>query len=168
MQFEGDTIEQVFHSYCQYIVDTQPPDFARNFINGWRRDPEPALAEAMVFAWARSFHLNPTVNEQHWRGGMDFRCVPDVGAPFLLEVTVIKTVTAERHCGLPNDPQIPGGWFRLITRNLNVQIKRKWRQLQRSEAIPRVVAIVCFIFCLVCFWGEKQRDRYYCRMWLLT
>jgi hypothetical protein len=139
--FEGDSVNQVFDSYCEYLASTQDARFYRQFITRWEQDPEPKQAEAIVFAWARSAGLNPVINETLAHGGLDFRCTPDIGSPFLLEVTVIKVETVERQSDLSNDIDHPGGAFRLITITLNMQVKSKWEQFNNSEPIPRVIAI---------------------------
>ena len=139
--FVGDSANQVFDSYCEYLAATQDARFYRQFISQWEQDPEPKQAEAIVFAWACSAGLNPVINESLTHGGLDFRCSPDIGSPFLLEVTVIKIETVERQSKLSNDIDHPGGAFRFITITLNMQVRSKWDQFVNSEPIPRVMAI---------------------------
>src|SRR2546421_604329 len=139
--FGGDSIEQVFDSYCAYLAATQAARYTEEFITRWEHDPEPAQAEALVFAWARAAGLNPVINESLTHGGLDFRCTPEIGSPFLLEVTVIKVDTVGRQSNLSHEIDRPGGWFRLITITLNMQLRSKWAQFARSEPIPRVIVI---------------------------
>ena len=140
-KFEEDSVEQVLDSYCEFLAATQEKSFYQKFIKRWEQDTEAAKSEAIVYTWACASNLNPTINEKPNIGGADFLCSPEVGSPFLLEVTVIKSEAIGRQSLLLNDIFSPGGAYRLITVALNNKVRSKWNQMNKSASLPRVLAI---------------------------
>jgi hypothetical protein len=140
----GHSIGLVFDSYCRYLLAVHGEAYAAQYIKRWKQDAEPPKAEAVVFAWAKASGFNPEIRDLASTGGPDFYCAPNVGSPFILEVTCIKSQTVTSQSHLSEDIGSPGGPFSLITRALNQRVKSKWKQIKASDPIPWVIAIASF------------------------
>jgi hypothetical protein len=149
--FMSDSVEQVFDSYCEYLVATQSEDYYGNFLRRWEENAGPERAEAVVFAWAQAMGFNSRVHETTESGGIDFYCEPVAGAPFLLEVTSLERESTERQSGLgkdfekmidsmrPGQPVVAA--FKLLTNAFSQRVWSKWKQFNKSDSIPRLLVI---------------------------
>jgi len=112
------------------------------FVERLNNDREAARAEAVIFAWLHQVGKNPKINEKADTGGVDFRCHPEMGGEFLVEVTSFKIDALSSASGLSMnlDPNI-GGFFTNVTPELRQRIARKMDQLSGAGQLPRILAI---------------------------
>ena len=143
IRLPGNNVEQVFDSYCEYLALTfgNPSAQLKRFIDRFKADPEPPRAEAVVFTWLSNIGMNPQLNEDPARGGMDSLCSPPSGNRFFVEVTSISAKALAADTGLPVTlGHLRGGAFGIPTPLLQERIKKKMEQMSNAQ-LPRVLAI---------------------------
>jgi hypothetical protein len=114
----------------------------KKFVQRLEASPEAAKAEAIVFAWLRADDLAPEIVESPSQGGADFRCHPQKGKDFILEVTALGTGAVVQNSELSHDPAHIGGAFSLLTSMLKSRVKDKTKQLSKDpHKLARIVAI---------------------------
>jgi|SRR5579883_2525504 len=139
----GHSVEQVFNSYCTYLAYTfgNPSQQLKAFVDRFGTDQEPPRGEAVVFTWLSNIGMNPSVNEDPGRGGMDFLCRPPSGKDFYVEVTSIGNQAMAEQTGLPLELENGvGGAYGLGTEMLRQRVGAKMEQLSRGN-LPRVLVI---------------------------
>jgi hypothetical protein len=137
------TIKEVVSSYEEYLDVKRPAHFER-FLGLYRREPEAAQAEAIVFQMFRRMGFDVNVAEDISTGGADF-LVSAAGRAFMVEATCLDSDSLAADCGLPN--RVPTNAevmsFSHPTHLLRTKLSSKAPQVA-GVPFPRLVAIVCF------------------------
>ena len=131
-------------------IRAESPTNLKPFQDRRRKDPEAAIAEAVVFGMLQQLRLNPIIADQPSIGGGDFLCTyrpivfSDEGSwQLIVEATTLEPTAVEKNSGWRNEVPdvITGGPFSMITKRITARASSKVPQLSK-HAMPRVLAIV--------------------------
>ena len=139
---DGPTINDLVNSFADYL-SRQHPRNHKEFLSRLRDNPEAAQAEAVAFSLLNSLGLNPTLNETVKSGGIDFKCTPRTGEPFLVEVTSLNAGRVSERTKLPNTAEAGGGAYQLDNRKVCEVVDSKMGQIA-SGPLANVLVIVSF------------------------
>ena len=134
-------IATVVQSYADYL-HARSEDLYDKFAGISRSDFEAATAEAITFGLLQQCNAAPEVADMVSVGGPDFLCLAQTNDKFKVEATSFTPETFSQNTGLPNKPpeHLECGAFGLLTQQIDLKVKGKWRQLQKA-GMPTVLAI---------------------------
>lgn len=149
MSFSVTDIDGMLNSHSEYLRHGHPEN-AKRLDETQASDREAAVAEAVVFGILQGLNVDPQINDDPERGGMDFICCASRGPLakrmlqdcFVVEATSLSPDAVTDRSKIPNEvPEaISGGAFGLLTMNIVNKAKVKAIQLG-GYPMPRVLAI---------------------------
>ena len=142
LMFDGPTTKEIVNSFGDYLAKWHPRNH-REFLSRLKNNPEAAQAEAATFSLLTVLNLKPTVNETVNAGGLDFKCAPRTGEPFLVEVTSLNAEQAAKRTGIPNKAERTGGAYALDNRKLCSVVESKMGQIVDSH-FAHILVIASF------------------------
>jgi hypothetical protein len=139
---DGPTTNDIVSSFADYLSKRHPRNH-KEFLSRLRDNPEAAQAEAVTFSLLISLDLSPAVNETVKSGGLDFKCTPRSGEPFLVEVTSLNAERVAERTSLPNTTDETGGAYSFDNRKLREVVDSKMGQIV-SGPLANVLVIILF------------------------